>query len=163
MELINVSKDEINNLANLCSEIWHEYWPYILTEEQIDYMLEKFQSKSAIIEQIENDKYTYYLITVNNEKAGYLGISEKSDYLFLSKLYIKKEFRRQGIGKQTFEKLKIISRKLGYLIIRLTVNKYNKNTINAYLKYGFKIVDDYVADIGQGFVMDDYIMEYCIK
>ena len=76
--------------------------------------------------------------------------------MFLSKLYIKKEFRHKGYGALAFDKIK----SLGYPRIRLTVNKNNKNTINAYLKYGFKTVDEDVTDIGSGFVMDDYIMEY---
>ena len=47
-----------------------------------------------------------------------------------------------------------------YNKIRLTVNKYNQYTIDAYNKWGFKTVDSVVTDIGNGFVMDDYIMEY---
>ena len=43
--------------------------------------------------------------------------------------------------------------------IRLTVNKYNKNSIAAYRKWGFKIIDSVVTDIGSGFVMDDFIMQ----
>ena len=40
----------------------------------------------------------------------------------------------------------------------LTVNKYNEHAIDVYKHYGFKIVDSVVTDIGNGFVMDDYIM-----
>ena len=156
MKLVKVEENEINELAELASEIWHEYWPCILTAEQIDYMVEKFQSKKAIKEQIKNENYTYYFIKVDNEIAGYLGVSDKKDYLFLSKLYIRKEFRHQGFGRLAFNEIK----NLGFKKIRLTVNKYNKNTINAYLKYGFKTIDSVVSDIGCGFVMDDYIMEY---
>ena len=82
MKLVKVEENEINELAELASEIWHEYWPCILTAEQIDYMLEKFQSKKAIKEQIKNENYTYYFIKVDNEIAGYLGVSDKKDYLF---------------------------------------------------------------------------------
>lgn len=156
MKLVKVEENEINELAELASEIWHEYWPCILTAEQIDYMVEKFQSKKAIKEQIKNENYTYYFIKVDNEIAGYVGVSDKKDYLFLSKLYIRKEFRHQGLGRLAFNEIK----NLWYKKIRLTVNKYNKNTINAYLKYGFKTIDSVVSDIGCGFVMDDYIMEY---
>lgn len=156
MKLVKVEENEINELAELASEIWHEYWPCILTAEQIDYMVEKFQSKKAIKEQIKNENYTYYFIKVDNEIAGYVGVSDKKDYLFLSKLYIRKEFRHQGFGRLAFNEIK----NLGFKKIRLTVNKYNKNTINAYLKYGFKTIDSVVSDIGCGFVMDDYIMEY---
>ena len=156
MKLVKVEENEINELAELASEIWHEYWPCILTAEQIDYMVEKFQSKKAIKEQIKNENYTYYFIKVDNEIAGQVGVSDKKDYLFLSKLYIRKEFRHQGFGRLAFNEIK----NLGFKKIRLTVNKYNKNTINAYLKYGFKTIDSVVSDIGCGFVMDDYIMEY---
>lgn len=156
MELKKVEKEEIRTLAELASEIWHEYWPCILTPEQIDYMVENFQSENAIKEQIANENYTYYFLITDGKVAGYTGVSDKGEYLFLSKLYIKKEFRHQGIGRKAFEEIK----KLGFDKIQLTVNKYNKNTIEAYLKYGFKIINEAVTDIGNGFVMDDYIMEY---
>ncbi len=156
MELRKVKKEEINTLAELASEIWHEYWPCILSPEQIDYMVEKFQSEKAIKEQIEYENYTYYFLITDRKITGYIGVSDKGEYLFLSKFYIQKKFRHQGIGKMAFEEIK----KLGFNKIQLTVNKYNKNTINAYLKYGFKTIDEAVTDIGNGFVMDDYIMEY---
>lgn len=194
-----VESTEIKELASLASSIWHEYWTCILSDEQIDYMVENFQSEKAIKNQIENENYTYYFIrichpeltqneiwttschpaidagSINvdnkidrfrlkgwndeifNDVVGYFGISDKQDYLFLSKLYIKKEFRHKGIGAKAFEKIKQIANGKK---IRLTVNKYNTNTIKAYEKWGFKTVDAVVTDIGNGFVMDDYIMEY---
>lgn len=157
MNLIEVKENDIKTLAELTNEIWHEYWPCILSAEQIDYMVEKFQSENAIINQMKNENYKYYFINYENKNVGYVGVSPHSDYLFLSKLYIKKDFRHKGIGKVVFEKIK----DFGFDKIQLTVNKYNKNTIDAYLKYGFKIIDSIVSDIGNGFVMDDYIMEYC--
>ncbi len=147
---------DIEKLAQIASDIWHEYWPCLLSNEQIDYMIEKFQSEKAISEQIKTENYTYYFLKHNNEIVGYTGISDKKDYLFLSKLYILKEFRHKGLGKLAFEEIK----RLGYNQIRLTVNKNNTNAYHAYKKYGFKTIDSVVTDIGSGFVMDDYIMEY---
>lgn len=147
---------DIKELASLASSIWHEYWTCLLSPEQIDYMVENFQSEKAIKEQIENENYTYYFIKSDNENAGYFGISDKRDFLFLSKIYIRKEFRHKGIGTKAFDKIKELA--LGKPI-RLTVNKHNTNSINAYKKWGFKTIDAVVTDIGSGFVMDDYIME----
>lgn len=147
----------VKELAHLASNIWHEYWTEILSPEQIDYMVENFQSEHAIKRQIENENYSYYFIVENGENAGYFGVSDKSDHLFLSKLYISKNYRRKGLGSKAFEKIKEIA---GSRKIQLTVNKYNSNTIKAYKKWGFKTVNSVVTDIGQGFVMDDYIMEY---
>lgn len=151
-----VEKQNIEELASLASSIWHEYWTCLLSPEQIDYMVENFQSAHAMKNQIENENYTYYFIIQNGQKAGYFGISDKKDYLFLSKLYIKKDFRHKGIGTQAFEEIKRLANGKK---VQLTVNKQNINSINAYKKWGFKTIDAVVTDIGSGFVMDDYIME----
>lgn len=160
MQVDMTNFEKVNNiieLAELASKIWHEYWTIILSPEQIDYMVENFQSEKAITNQITHENYTYYFIIENGTKAGYFGVSDKEDYLFLSKLYILKEFRHKGLGTKAFKEITKIAngRK-----IRLTVNKYNLNTIKAYEKWGFKTVDSVVTDIGSGFVMDDYIMEW---
>ena len=161
-EELQFNKLSIEKFAVLTSDIWHEYWTCILSNEQIDYMVEKFQSLKAITEQIKNENYTYFYIIYNEETAGYIGLSKKPEYLFLSKLYMKKDFRHKGIGTESFEFIKNFAKENNYKTIRLTVNKNNKNTIDAYLKWNFKIIDSVVTDIGNGFVMDDYIMEYAL-
>lgn len=150
----------IYELSILASEIWHEYWVEILSAEQIDYMVEKFQSENAIKNQIEAENYLYFFIQYNSENIGYIGLSKKSDYLFLSKFYIKKDYRNKGFGTKVFEFIKDFANENSYKKIQLTVNKNNKNTINAYNKWGFENVNSVVSPIGNGFVMDDYIMEY---
>lgn len=163
MNYLNVKTDEeINQLATLASSIWHEYWTIILSAEQIDYMVEKFQSYNAIKKQLENDRYIYNIMEDNENIIGYFGVSLKEDYLFLSKLYIKKDFRGLGCGKQAFNKIKQLALQYNKKSIQLTVNKNNINTIKAYEKWGFKIINAVVTDIGNGFVMDDYIMEFTL-
>ncbi len=163
MNYINIkTDDEIKKLASLTSEIWHEYWPVILSEEQIDFMVEKFQSYNAIKKQLEEERYIYNIFEDNGNIIGYFGVSIKDDYLFLSKLYAKKEFRGLGCGRQVFNKIQQIARQYNKKSIQLTVNKNNTNTIKAYEKWGFKEIDAVVTDIGNGFVMDDYIMEFTL-
>jgi hypothetical protein len=41
----------------------------------------------------------------------------------------------------------------------LCVNKRNTIALAAYAKYGFRIYGQDVLDIGNGFVMDDYLLE----
>ena len=123
-------------------------------------MIENFQSEKAVIRQYQDENYTYYFITESGLNIGYFGISEQQDYLFLSKLYLSKEYRAKGIGTKTFNKVKELAVSKNYKEIRLTVNKYNQNSIKAYLKWGFEVIDSVVTDIGSGFVMDDYIMSW---
>ena len=68
----------------------------------------------------------------------------------------------RDIGRFAFDKIKGLDKIFVDWSIRLTVNKNNKKTINAYLKDRFAIIYKAVTDIGSGFVMDDYIMSYTI-
>ncbi|MCR4881778.1 MAG: GNAT family N-acetyltransferase [bacterium] len=163
IKIVEVKSDEIKELAELASEIWHEYWTDLLSDGQIDYMLDKFQSEKAMKNQLNNENYTYFYLISDNQKAGYLALAKRKDYLFLSKMYIKGEHRHKGIGTKAFDFAKKYAADNGYSKIRLTVKKDNQNSINAYLKWGFKTVDSIVTDIGGGFVMDDYVMDYEIK
>lgn len=161
MNYLNVkTDDDIKILADLASEIWHKYWPKILSPAQIDYMVAKFQSCNAIKEQLEDEGYIYNIMEYNDKNIGYFGVCPKDDYLFLSKIYINDDYRGQGLGKEAFKRIIELAKENNKNSIRLTVNKYNSNTIETYKKWGFDTINDVVTDIGNDFVMDDYIMEY---
>ena len=158
--LTQVKTDEqLKTLAETANIVWHEFFPCILTEEQIDYMVDKFQSYEAMKNQMKNDGYEYYFITADDKILGYTGIKKEQERLFLSKLYLLKENRGKGYASGAFEQLILYCKDNDLKSIYLTVNKHNEHTIAVYKKRGFEIIDTQVADIGNGFVMDDYIME----
>ena len=163
MEVVLVKKEDMPRLAELASRVWHEYFPCILTEEQIDFMVEKFQSLPAMTDQVENQGYEYYFLCDGGEPVGYMGIQPQEDKLFLSKLYLTKENRGKGYSSQAFSFLEEYSLKNGKKAIWLTVNKYNDHTIDVYRHRGFQTVRSQVSDIGNGYVMDDYVMEKEIR
>ncbi len=151
--------NQIEETANLANEIWHQHFEGIISTEQIDYMLEKFQSFDAIKGQI-SEGYEYYGIFQNGKEIGYFGICKKDDNsLFLSKLYIKQEYRGKGYASQAFEFIKNIGRQNGNTKLWLTVNVNNAETINIYKHWGMQIAKTQLADIGNGFFMDDYIFD----
>ena len=112
-------------------------------------------------EQIENG-YEYYRIFDQDGFCGYCGIHPENGKLFLSKLYLKKEARGKHLATNVFEFLKQLCRERGLTAIWLTCNKHNDNSLAVYRHLGFETVDTQVADIGNGFVMDDYIMEVTV-
>ncbi len=152
------SEEKIKELENLAQEIWNEHYIKILSQEQIDYMLENFQSEKALKEQIQNG-YEYYIIYKDREIAGYIGFCPDDGYLFLSKIYLKAKMRGKGLGRAGIEFAEKYAINHGFNRIRLTVNKYNMTSVYVYNNLGFKKIDEAVTDIGNGFVMDDYIME----
>lgn len=153
------SAEETRRLAALASAVWHEYFPCILSSEQIDYMVEQFQSYPALCRQMEEEGYRYYFLLCDGEIAGYTGIAPKDGKLFLSKLYLSKEFRGKGLASEAFAFLESFARENNLSSIYLTVNRHNAHAISVYEKKGFVTVREQAADIGGGFIMDDFVME----
>ena len=154
---------EIQDIATLAEDIWHQHFTPIIGEAQVNYMVNKFQSHPAIKSQVENNGYEYYQIYSSHTLAGYAGIHPEEDALFLSKLSIKKDFRGQHLATEAMNFLINLCKERGHKKIWLTCNKYNANTLAIYNHLGFVITDAQMTDIGNGFVMDDYILTYEIQ
>ena len=163
LRIIPVTNMElVYSLVPVAEEIWREHYIPIIGEDQVEYMLEKFLSTDALVEQI-NSGYEYFLMSYDYTFAGFAAIKEENGELFLSKLYVDKDFRQKGIGSYMFQKFIEICKLRELKKIWLTCNRNNTNSLEVYKKLGFTIVREEVADIGNGFVMDDYILEYEVK
>lgn len=152
------STQDIQDTARLAQMIWREHFTPIIGEKQVDYMLDKFQSAPAIAEQIRQG-YLYFALMSDNRQIGYTAFRIDDDTLFLSKLYIQKEFRGRGYARIVLDKAEETAKKNTKPVVRLTCNKNNANSLAAYKKLGFLIVREEKTDIGSGFFMDDYILE----
>ena len=156
------SHNDIKMIERLANIIWNEHFTAIIGKAQVDYMLHKFQSREAIAEQIKQG-FLYFLLQKDHKYIGYMGILAKYDELLLSKLYILCSARQKGYGKKALSFIELLAIKKGINKITLTVNKYNTGTIKIYEKSGFENINSVVKDIGNGFVMDDYIMVKKLK
>ncbi len=145
----------IHRVVMLAELIWREHYPAIIGEEQVEYMLEKFQRIEAIRDQIDMGM-EYYLVTRDGEDAGYFAVQVEDGDLFLSKLYIKSSESGRGLGGAA---LNFIQDCWKPGKVRLTVNKENSESIRFYESRGFIKTGEVVQEIGGGFVMDDYKME----
>lgn len=153
--------EQLQQLAELAEQIWNEYFITVISQEQIDYMLERFQSYEALQQQAKQG-YQYYFIVHHNEIVGYTAVQPAAGKLFLSKFYLQKQSRGKGYGSAALEQLKQIAKQHQAASIWLTVNRHNDATIAMYKHKGFVVVREQAADIGNGFVMDDYIMELAL-
>ena len=146
-------------VEKLASEIWQEHYIPIIGKAQVEYMLEKFQSRKAIAGQI-SEGCLYYLINAGRKgSVGYMALEPKNKELYLSKFYIKSGFRGLGYGRKAVEFMIKVAADKGLAKISLSVNKNNLGSIAAYKKFGFAIAAKSVRDIGDSFIMDDFKME----
>jgi ribosomal protein S18 acetylase RimI-like enzyme len=153
------SETDIQIVVNLASEIWTEHYTAIIGAEQVEYMLKHFHAQENIIEQIQQQNYLYFLIKSEQRMIGYFAFKMSDNELFLSKIYILSNQRGSGIGKAAFEFIKDIASNNNISKISLTVNKHNNDSIAAYAKLGFIKIGEKCVDIGQGYKMDDFVMQ----
>lgn len=160
IRLIEARSDEqLKAIEAMACEIWNEHYKTIISSEQIDYMLDKYQSKSAMKTQIAEQNYHYYFIQRNAQHIGYVAYSVHDSEMFLSKLYILNQYRSKGYAREVLNNLTEICKANNINRIWLTVNKHNSNSIAVYEKLGFKTFRSEKTDIGNGFFMDDFFME----
>jgi len=152
------SKEHISITATLAKKIWTQHYTPIIGTAQVSYMLDKFQSAMAIENQLK-EGILYYLLLHNEVPVGYFSFHLKEAHLFLSKLYVLSTARGHGVGKKAMSFMESQATQLGLATIQLTVNKYNSIAIKAYEKMGFINTAAVIQDIGNGYVMDDYILE----
>ncbi len=146
-------------VVSLAQIIWNEWFPSIISQEQVNYMVEKFQSMPAIDEAITEKGYEYFLMILGDTPIGYMGVAPDDGALLLSKLYLMKPFRGQRRSNLFFDKAEEVAKEKGFTKVRLFVNRHNYNSVRVYLRKGFRIVDEVKTDIGEGFICDDFLME----
>jgi RimJ/RimL family protein N-acetyltransferase len=121
-------------------------------------MVENFQSFVPISKSIE-EGYLYFIMRNGDRDIGYIGVHPEGDRLFVSKFYITREYRGMGFSGRAFEFLKGICRDNGLKSLYLTVKRDNTRSISVYKAAGLKITGEIDTPIGEGFEMNDYIME----
>lgn len=161
-KLINISIDLIPTVQQLAREIWGEHYIKILSQEQIDYMLRKFYSTEKIQSEIV-EGVLWEMLLDDEKPIGFLVCKIESEKVYISKIYLKAETRGKGLGKYLLNRAVDLAKQNDKKSIYLNVNKYNTDSIAFYERIGFVKVEEGVFDIGNGYVMDDFIMELELK
>lgn len=162
--IINAEKNDIPVIQDLAKKSWSFAYADILEQDQIDYMLDLMYSEEALKKHFENPNYHYYLIQKDNQFLGFIGFEFhlEPETTKLHRIYFLKEAQGKGLGKKALEFVIDEAKRIGDRRVTLTVNK-NNSARKFYESQGFKIYDEAIFDIGNGYVMDDYLMEFLLK
>jgi len=156
------TNEDIPLIQDLSARIWREHYPGIISHEQIDYMLGKMYATDVIRDEITNKGYRYIIVAGGTIPIGYIAYchEEKTRAVMISKIYLLPSFHGKGIGRKMLGHVKDNALKTGAQTLYLFVNKNNVKAIATYERFGFVKAEAVVSDIGSGFVMDDYRMEF---
>jgi ribosomal protein S18 acetylase RimI-like enzyme len=155
-----VAAADIERLIALAGEIWRRHYADIISAAQIEYMLRQRYTAEVLREELQRKDLWWDQLLVDARMTGFASyfLTGNAGEMKLDKLYVHHDHQRKGYGGMLLDRALTIARAYGCDTLVLAVNKHNRNAIAAYEKHGFRIAESVVKDIGNGFVMDDYVM-----
>lgn len=151
---------DVEPVCALAREIWLQHYPGIITVRQIEYMLAQRYVSAAIRAQLRSGEAWWDKLEVRGELCGFASCERgaQARSLKLDKLYVHQLVRGKGYGAALIGHVVQAARRQGMDTLYLQVNKHNHGSVAAYLRTGFSVAKAVKVDIGDGFVMDDYVM-----
>ena len=161
MIIRQLPKEELTKVQSIAHRTWPSTFANILSPEQIDYMLNWMYDLKMLESQLEKG-HTFLLAEEDGKELGFAGFElnyAEGPKAKLHKIYLLPEAQGKGAGKALILEVADRARKADQKSLLLNVNKYNQRAIDFYLRMDFQEIYKEVIDIGNGYVMDDVVME----
>ena len=160
IQISPVTDVDVETITVLARVVWQNAYPGIITQAQIDFMLEQRYNVPRLLEELRMSKIWWDKASVDGEIAAFSSslLTEAPKEMKLDKIYVDPARQRLGLGGRLIAHVSQRALAQGCDTLILAVNKRNENAIAAYLKYGFVVREAVRIDIGSDFVMDDFIM-----
>ncbi|HVI47713.1 MAG TPA: GNAT family N-acetyltransferase [Chitinophaga sp.] len=155
----STSVADIPVIQALSEKIWPSTYQNILTPEQLDYMLDMMYSAEALTRQMTEEHHKFIILQDDKRPIGFAAYSptgEEGVYK-LHKIYLDQSYQGKGVGRFLLDTVIRQVKNLGAQTLELNVNRYNKARF-FYEKQGFVVVGEKDIEIGNGYLMEDYIM-----
>jgi ribosomal protein S18 acetylase RimI-like enzyme len=158
-EIKIATAEDIPLIRELTFRVWPQTYQGILTPEQIDYMLEMMYSVDSLQQQINVQGCHFIIAYEDGNPVGFASYNEEESKRWkLNKIYILQNQQGKGTGRFVIDHIIEQIKKQNASSLFLQVNKDNNAKV-FYERLGFIEVDFINLDIGNGYFMNDYIME----
>jgi ribosomal protein S18 acetylase RimI-like enzyme len=152
-------KTDIHAISILAHVIWPETYGSILSPAQLKHMLDLFYSEESLQKQFD-ENHIFLLAFMNAETVGFASYSHgnKAGMYKVHKLYVHPLLHGKGLGKKLLDRISTDVKEQGAKAIQLNVNR-NNPAKSFYEKYGFSVTGEEDIAIGEGYFMNDFVME----
>lgn len=160
VEIIQLGDHQMSIVQDLAYRIWPSTYGEILSKAQLEYMLDWLYDIQVLRDKVSTG-HLYYLIRENGLATGYLAVEPNhpdAGYLRIHNLYVLPDRQGSGLGRALVNQAIDVAFDLDINALHLNVNRFNKAR-EFYEHLGFKVIGEEDIDIGQGYLMEDYIME----
>lgn len=161
--MITIIKATIQDLS-IIEHIAHQTWPLtygqILSQEQMQFMLQSFYSIEKLQQDIEQSGHHFILVKEDEKVVGFAAFEHyynNDKVTKIHKIYLLPETQGKGIGQKVIEYIALTAKENNLEQLLLNVNRFNK-ALGFYQKIGFSIIDEVDIEIGQGYLMEDFVM-----
>lgn len=156
IEIKTASKKDLPLISQLAHTIWASAYKDILSKDQLAYMHIKMNSVEAFSKLFDDDHQ--FIIPCEDDVAkGYACYKIHPGKVRIEKIYVLPDQHKKGIGKLMMDHI-IEKVKPQVNMIELNVNRQNK-AVDFYKRIGFEIVKEVDIPIGEGYFMNDYVMQ----
>ena len=155
----NATINDIELIRELTFKVWPQTYSSIISKEQIDYMLEMmYSNKSLALQMAEGSQFI--IVQDTKRPVGVASYKPVAINIYkLDKIYILQTQQGKGIGKFVIDYILQQIKDRGAESLQLQVNRNNINAKSFYEKIGFSIIQEADFEIGNGYFMNDFIME----
>jgi GNAT superfamily N-acetyltransferase len=164
VEIRPATLEDRSLIRSISERTWPSTYGHIISQEQIDFMLDWMYSDESLAGQFEKG-HQFFIAQLNGSDIGFCSVSAEpldetgniQNACKLNKLYVLPAAHGTGSGTALLNKAIEIAKTACSTSLFLQVNKHN-NAYEFYLKKGFIKESEFKFDIGNGFYMDDYVM-----
>lgn len=161
VEILRATDRDIGALEGLARQIWRVCFRDMISQEQIEYMLDQRYTPEVLRKVIATGDPVYEILRVDGEPLAFTAYTDTGNpaELKLQQLYVHPEWQGRGLGGRLMDRVEQVALERGRSRLVLTVNRNNHRAKAAYEKRGFHVRETAQFDIGRGFIMDDFVME----
>lgn len=161
IQIHKLDKSQLHLVREVADKVWPVTFREILSDDQISYMMDMMYAKD-VMEREYDGGISFHGVFDGDKPIGYLvwgRCADEESSAKLHKCYLLPEYQGKGLGSRMLQECIQLARGAGCRFLRLNVNRFNEKAIRAYLRNGFRTMESVDNPIGNGYYMNDYVMQ----
>lgn len=159
--IIIVPPKALHHITDIAARTWKVAYKDILSPEQVSYMLEEMYAPAVLLQRLEKGNLFFLIYDEQEIPMGFaeVELNINGSEAKLHKIYVLPEAQGKHMGLQLLNHIKSVAAAGAQKVLTLNVNRYNP-ALHFYQKHGFTVLREEDINIGNGYYMNDYVMQY---